>query len=374
MLQNAVHGIEELRQVKNTADHIETTSGTAMSYDGYVSLLLSASSAYDEQFKPKRPNAMYFYTTYMIMMMIRMKPSLTMTQHLTLIVLPAPFKHMLLTSGPNLWLNLTMQELECHLISGLAFDAASKAIWDCLDDKAKSIILGYTKPEPTKPAFLANCPPFGKSSFGQSGKPPFKAQANLHEISAYDFLLANIHDIAPSEDDPDPDLVIDEHEDSQVSDESNDTRLINAAKSSGNGPLPPGDIRRVMSKSSTRRVNSTHIAYHVSKHEALMAHSMSLIDRGANGGVAGDDVRIIFRTNRTVDIKGIDNHHVNNIGIGTVGGVVNTQHGPVIAIMHQYALLGKGASIIHQASLNGIKMMSMTSPFMFLVDSNVLPR
>jgi hypothetical protein len=27
-------------------------------------------------------------------------------------------------------------------------DAASTAIWDCLDDKAKSIILGYTKSEP----------------------------------------------------------------------------------------------------------------------------------------------------------------------------------------------------------------------------------
>jgi hypothetical protein len=72
---------------------------------------------------------------------------------------------------------------------------------------------------------------------------------------------------------------------------------------------------------------------------------MSLIDRCANGGVAGDDVLIIFRTNCTVDIKGIDNHHGNNIGIGTVGDVVQTQHSPVIAIMHQYALLGKGASI-----------------------------
>jgi hypothetical protein len=76
---------------------------------------------------------------------------------------------------------------------------------------------------------------------------------------------------------------------------------------------------------------------------------MSLIDRGANGGVADDDVRVIFRTNQTVDIKGIDNHHVNNIGIGTVGGVVQTQHGPVIAIMHQYALLGNGAPI-HSSS------------------------
>jgi hypothetical protein len=110
-----------------------------------------------------------------------------------------------------------------------------------------------------------------------------------------------------------------------------------------------------MSKSSTRCVNITHIEYFVSKHESLLAHSMSLIDRGANGGVAGDDVRIIFRTNRTVDIKGIDNHHVNNIGIGTVGGVVQTQHGPVIAIMHQYALLGKGASIHSPSQLEWYK-------------------
>ena len=74
-----------------------------------------------------------------------------------------------------------------------------------------------------------------------------------------------------------------------------------------------------MSKASTRRIHSTNIEYFVSKHESILAHSMSLIDRGANGGVAGDDVRTIFCTNRTVDIKG---HHANNIGIGTVGGVL----------------------------------------------------
>jgi hypothetical protein len=72
---------------------------------------------------------------------------------------------------------------------------------------------------------------------------------------------------------------------------------------------------------------------------------LSLIDRGAIGGVTGEDVRIIFHTNCIVDNKGIDNHHVNNIGIGTFGGVTQTQHGPAVAIMPQYALLGKGASI-----------------------------
>ena len=120
------------------------------------------------------------------------------------------------------------------------------------------------------------------------------------------------------------------------------TMLINAAKSSGNTKLPPSDIRRVMSKSSTRFVNI--VEYCVSKHHSANS-SFSLVDRGANGGVAGSDVRPIFQTTRTVDIRGIDNHQVTNIPIGTVGGVITTQKGPVIAIMHQYAILGKGASI-----------------------------
>jgi hypothetical protein len=81
----------------------------------------------------------------------------------------------------------------------------------------------------------------------------------------------------------------------------------------------------------------------------VSAHSqtstMSLVDCGANGGVSGSDVRIIFKTSRTVDIKGIDNHQVIDVPIGIVGGVVNTQKGPVITLFHQYALLGTGSSI-----------------------------
>jgi hypothetical protein len=224
-------------------------------------------------------------------------------------------------------------------------EAASKAIWDRLDDKATSIILGYTKPESQSTRPTGNSSTVRRPPVNLSGKPPFKAQVNLHEMSAYDFLLANIHDVTPSGDDLDLHVTTQDDDELPSPEDIHDMRLINAAKSSRSDHLPPGDIRRVMSKSSTRQVNSTHLEYFVSKHEAILAHSMSLIDRVANGGVAGDDVRVIFRTNRTVDIKVIDNHLVNNIGIGTVGGVVQTQHGPAIAIMHQYALLGKGASI-----------------------------
>jgi hypothetical protein len=49
-----LNGIDELCQVKNTADHMGATSGTTFTYDEYVTLLLSAASGYDDQFKPKR--------------------------------------------------------------------------------------------------------------------------------------------------------------------------------------------------------------------------------------------------------------------------------------------------------------------------------
>ena len=100
-----------------------------------------------------------------------------------------------------------------------------------------------------------------------------------------------------------------------------------------------------MLKSSIQFANTTHIQFNVSFHKASSGHNLSLIDQSANGGVAGNDVHILFRSNHTVDIKGIVNHRVNNIGIGIIGGVFITQHGPVVVIMNPSAFLGKGASI-----------------------------
>ena len=56
-----------------------------------------------------------------------------------------------------------------------------------------------------------------------------------------------------------------------------------------------------------------------------------------------------------VDIQGIDNHRINEIPIVTAGGVINTQKGPVIAIMHQYAYTGKGKSIHSCAQMEAHK-------------------
>ena len=86
------------------------------------------------------------------------------------------------------------------------------------------------------------------------------------------------------------------------------------------------------------------VTYQVSNHKQDNL-PLALIDRGANGGVAGSDTRLIDTTQRTVHIQGIDDHMIHDVPIGTVGAVVNTQRGPVIAIMHQYAHTGKGGTI-----------------------------
>ena len=59
----------------------------------------------------------------------------------------------------------------------------------------------------------------------------------------------------------------------------------------------------------------THRGIEQSRHD-------SLVDRGSNGGVAGEDVRVIKKSRRTVNIRGIDNHELVDIPICLVGGVV----------------------------------------------------
>ena len=55
---------------------------------------------------------------------------------------------------------------------------------------------------------------------------------------------------------------------------------------------------------------NTHVTYHVS--QAPSCFNASVIDRGANGGIAGSDVRVVHQTSpntRCINIQGIDNHH-----------------------------------------------------------------
>ena len=51
MLQNAVHPIMELRQVKLNAAQLKTLTGKDLNYDKYCGLLLPAAQQYDNQMR-----------------------------------------------------------------------------------------------------------------------------------------------------------------------------------------------------------------------------------------------------------------------------------------------------------------------------------
>ena len=84
----------------------------------------------------------------------------------------------------------------------------------------------------------------------------------------------------------------------------------------------------------------------------------SIIDRGANGGVAGRDLRLISyaEPGRTVSTNGIDGHRIGDLPLGTFGAVCHTRKGKVILIFHQYAHLPDGDTIHSPIQLedNGI--------------------
>ena len=71
----------------------------------------------------------------------------------------------------------------------------------------------------------------------------------------------------------------------------------------------------------------------------------SLVDRGANGGIAGNDCRVMFEHSQTVDVTGIDNHELTGMRIVDASAKVLSNKGYIIVILRQYAYHGSGRTI-----------------------------
>ena len=83
--------------------------------------------------------------------------------------------------------------------------------------------------------------------------------------------------------------------------------------------------------------------------------NQQLVDRGANGGLAGSDMRVIHKTQHKINIQGIDNHEVTGLDVVTAAPLLNTSQGKVIGIFNEYAYLGKGSSIHSSGQLEWFK-------------------
>ena len=89
------------------------------------------------------------------------------------------------------------------------------------------------------------------------------------------------------------------------------------------------------------------INHHFTYHEAQASHAKhgSLVDRGANGGLAGSDVRILSRSSRKCTVTGIDRHELQGLDVVQCAALVETNHGIVNLSMNEYACYGKGHTI-----------------------------
>jgi hypothetical protein len=83
----------------------------------------------------------------------------------------------------------------------------------------------------------------------------------------------------------------------------------------------------------------------------------ALIDRGANGCIAGSDMTRLLSTGNTIDLSGIDDHTVRNLELVQAGGVTQTPQGDIIIIIiNQTAWMPDGHTIISTGQLEHFKV------------------
>ena len=140
----------------------------------------------------------------------------------------------------------------------------------------------------------------------------------------------------------------DEPTEESPSDTSTQTLVNKCLAESG---IDPTDIQNVMSVSHAKRDISSHdSSRQIQTHQRYVFARVNqsnhhLIDRGANGGLAGADMRDIHTTPRKINIVGIDDHELTGLNVITAAALLDTQKGPIIGVFHEYAHLGKGRSI-----------------------------
>ena len=96
-----------------------------------------------------------------------------------------------------------------------------------------------------------------------------------------------------------------------------------------------------------------HFTYHVA--QASQGKHGSFVDRGANGGLAGSDVRIISRSSRKCTVTGIDSDELQGLDVVQCAVLIETNHGIFNLIMNEYACYGKGHTIHSSGQIEWFK-------------------
>ena len=308
-LQRAVQQNHDLRQihVMDSVWRFKTDSTDALTFDTYNNLLWDAAHQYDLHQVKKGPQRKAFFSQ-------QEKTSdddeyaKAEEQFSTD---PEPEEHSPYSVYQSSFHPKMPQKsfLPCH-------------IWETLSESTKQMII-----EHNKKVKLNNPTPY---TSGSKTKPnptlgkPTPAPKQVHQHSQDE----------PTEESP--------------SDTSTQTLVKKCLAESG---IDPTDIHNVMSVSYAKRnISSPESSRQIQTHQRYVFASVNqsnhhLIDRGANGGLAGADMRVIHTTPRKINIVGIDDHELTGLNVVTAAALLDTQKGPIIGVFHEYAHLGKGRSI-----------------------------
>ena len=323
LLQTVVHNIPELRMVETMEEWISlssSTPGPTMGYDNYLTLLQNACIRYDSTHTSKPSLASRAAYQH----------ELSPDQH------DSPYTPDYSSSGTT-YGGIDMQAEEFYQVHTTNLNRPPSVSTITPRKPTPSPPTG--KPTPKRspsPIFLpANIykllndvaiKELKKHNATTRSTPPPKRAVNTHDTDAHPEYTPTdtpTGDPTPEDSPADPDL-----------DNTEPCEAFNFDEST---------LEHIMDTySPSYSIHKTHI-YHVSKYSS--SHYGSLIDRGANGGLAGSDVRILKRTGRTVSVTGIDNHELPGLDIVTCAALLHTNHGKVVLIMHEYAYYGRGNTI-----------------------------
>ena len=101
------------------------------------------------------------------------------------------------------------------------------------------------------------------------------------------------------------------------------------------------------------RTINHHFTYHVAV--ASEAKHGTLVDRGANGGLAGSDVRILSRSSRKCTVTGTDSHELQGLDVVQCAALIETNHGIVNLIMNEYVCYDTGHTIHSSGEIEWFK-------------------
>jgi len=354
MLQNAVGDVTELAYVKQIGDQDIARGRPSLGYEGYMELLLSACSTYDKKTSlPGKQKRAVYASEYVQDYDIPFTPENSDGDYKVFNVDTDISDVLINYSNTNRFGNQVTKGGDKRKSNFLPRDE-----WNKLTQEQKDQLIAKRRQEQTP-----------SQSF---------RQANVHEVGD----MVNIDDIIEY---ITMNHTLSEQEDKGSNDEPSIGNALLAHMAGQSMDSNPGDVRQVLAsnrkpiKNTNRKVNEstsvpstvtvgdttyylnkgetitvnnhhytahmTCIPYRVSQHDVSVMEK-ALVDRGANGGICGDDMLVLEGSERFVDVFGLAGHKVSQLRIVTAQALITTHKGQVIATFHQMALLGKGKSIL----------------------------